>query len=269
MSSLRGVAVALAAVACSFMASAWGPAARAADEKPVDCELTVRGKTYIKGICTFQPEGGGGFQIAGDDYFAVLSIVGPGRGEASWNASPQSTHAQAPLGAVERKGACWVGAEATICARDLSPERARAVLAAQPDGLALFPDLPGGSACLGVDGPVAAGAPLMLRNCRLPGDRLFERRDDGRLGLAKHPQLCLGAKAAGGSGPAPLAIEACRPDVAAWKTAATSLEAATVQSSNGLCLVVPQLDQPDARFPFAVRVAPCRADAVKFFLSKG
>jgi hypothetical protein len=267
--SVYRAAIGAAAVICSVLGAAWPSSARAADERPVDCELAVRGKSYIKGVCWFRAETGGGFQISGGDYFAQVSFVGPGKGEAHWNENPKSTHAQAPLGAVERQGACWVGAQATLCARELSPERARAAIAAQPGGLALFPVLPGASACLGVDGPVTAGAALMLRNCRLPADGLFTRGNDGRLGLAKHPTLCLGVGPAGESGPPPLVLEACRSDGAIWTLPSTASEGDAVRSSSGLCVVIPQLDQPDARFPFAVRAAPCGGEPVKFFLSKG
>ncbi len=130
----------------------------AAESRPVDCELTVRGKTYIRGVCQFRATGDGGFQISGGDYFAYVNVIGRGVAEASWNENPQSTHAQANLGTVTRKGACWVGANATICARDLSPAKAKAVTAAQPDGLSLFPNVPGASsACIGVEGQLEAG----------------------------------------------------------------------------------------------------------------
>ena len=265
----RVAVIALAFAASCLAFSAWQTEALASDERPVDCELTVSGKTYIKGVCQFRPTMGGGFQIQGGDYFADVSIVGPGVGEASWNENPLSTHAQSPLGAVERKGACWVGAKATICARDLPPERMRAIAAAQPDGFALFPELPGGSACIGVDGALAAGSSLVLRNCSLPGDRIFIRHGNGNLALAGKQDLCLAAK---GSGLPKLVIDTCRSDSATWTTRATATNTDVVRSSDGFCLVIPQIDVPDARFPFVVGAVPCAKagdKAVKFSFEKG
>ena len=118
----------------------------AAEDRPADCELTVRGKTYIKGVCQFRPTGGGGFRISGNDYFANVSITAPGVAEASWNESPQSTHAHSNLGTLNRKGACWVGANATICARELSPEKAKAVAAAPAQPVAQS-NAAGGASC--------------------------------------------------------------------------------------------------------------------------
>jgi hypothetical protein len=242
-----------------------------AEGRPVDCELTVRGKTYIKGVCQFSATGGGGFQISGGDYFAYVNVTGPGVAEASWNASPNWTHAQANLGVVRRKGACWVGANATICARDLSPEKARAAAAAQPDGASLFPNVPGASsACIGAEGRLEAGKTLVLHNCRLPADHIFVRRSDGSLGIAKRPDLCLAIEAPGMSKPPQLIVDGCRPDLPRWTTGATATKADVVRSSDGLCLAIPQVSDANARFPFFIGAAPCdrRGGAMTFFLTK-
>lgn len=242
-----------------------------ADGRPADCELTVRGRTYIKGICQFSPESGGSFQISGGDYFASVNLTLPNAAEASWNESPTSTHAQAPLGKVTRSGACWVGTAVRICARGLPPAAERAAVAAQPDGYALFPEI-ALHACIGTEGPPGPSAPLVLRNCRVPADLIFLRREDGGLGLSKRAELCLGAEAPGPSRPPRLILEACQPGSPRWTTPATATEAAPVRSSAGTCLTIPQLDVPNAHFPFPVHVAPCAtagSRAVRFVLSKG
>ena len=242
-----------------------------AESRPVDCELTVRGQAYLRGVCQFAPLTDGGFTITGTEYFAYVNVTGPGVAEASWNENPLSTHAQAPLGTVRRNGACWVGATARICARSLSPAAERAALAAQPDGEALFPETALQS-CLGVEGRLEPGASVVLHNCRVPADLIFVRRADGGLGVSKRPDLCLGLEAPGMSRPPQLVLETCQPNTPRWTTRATSVEAAPVQSANGQCLTIPQLSQPDARFPFAVSVAPCASAgdrAVRFVLSKG
>ena len=190
----------------------------------------------------------------------------------SWNENPQSTHAHANLGVVTRKGACWVGANATICARDLSPAKAKAVAAAQPDGLSLFPNLPGASsACIGVEGQLEPGKALVLHNCRLPDDHIFVHRNDGSLGIAKRPDLCLAIEAPGMSKPPQLIVDSCRPDLPRWITGANSTKDGAVRSSDGMCLTIPQGRDANARFPFFIGASPCRNGdgALTFFLTKG
>ncbi|WP_216878788.1 MULTISPECIES: hypothetical protein [Roseomonadaceae] len=243
----------------------------AADSRPADCELTVRGQNYIRGICQFSPMQGGSFQISGGDRFAYVTVIAPGVAEASWNEDPAATHAQAPLGRLTRSGACWVGAEARICARSLSPAAQRAALAAQPDGDALFPEV-ALQACLGVEGALEPGAELVLRNCRVPSDLIFIRRADGGLGISRQPGLCLGLEAPGMSRPPVLILEPCQPASPRWTTRATATEAAPVRSEAGLCLTIPQLEVADARFPFRVEAVPCTSAgdrAVRFILSRG
>ena len=243
---------------------------RAAEDRPADCELTVRGKTYIKGVCQFRPTGGGGFQISGNDYFAYVSITAPGVAEASWNESPQSTHAHSNLGTLKRKGACWVGANATICARELSPGKAKAVTANQPGGETLWPILPGLSACLSAQGRPEAGKAIVLHNCRVPADLIFVRRDDGSLGISKRPDLCVALENSVPPKLPKLIVTACRADLPRWNTQATSSKEDVVRSSDGLCLTIPGLDDPNGRFPVSVHAAPCTGGrAVPFLLSKG
>lgn len=243
-----------------------------ADSRPADCELTVRGRTYIKGICQFAPSAGGSFRINSDNnYFAYVSVVSPGVAEASWNGSPDSTHAHASLGSLKRSGACWIGDQAKICARSLSPAAEKAALAAQPSGEALFPEI-ASQACLGIKGDLKPGSALVLHNCRVPTDLIFVRQQDRSLGIAKRTDLCLGVESSAASKPPQLVLQACRPESVRWTTSATSTEAAPVQSSANMCLTIPQLDDPNARFPFTVHATPCstaRDKAVRFHLSKG
>ena len=78
-----------------------------AAQRPAMCKLVVKGKAYINGQCQFEADRDGSFRIFGKDYFAYVNVEGK-TAEASWNADPKSTHAQAPLGTLTRKGACWV-----------------------------------------------------------------------------------------------------------------------------------------------------------------
>lgn len=42
-----------------------------------------------------------------------------------------------------------------------------------------------------------------------------------------------------------------------WTTTATNLEAGTVQDAAGQCLIIPQMAEKGATFPFAVTVGDC------------
>lgn len=234
--------------------------ARAAP-RPADCELTVNGRTYIRGQCQFDADADGSFRVNGQDYFAYVNVTAPGVADASWNADPASTHAHTRIGEVRRQGACWVGANARICARALSPEALRTAQAAQPDGFALWPITPGLTACIGPQGALAAGTRMVLRNCRLPADLLVQRGPDGALTLAGN--LCLGAQNG------QLVAAPCGPTSPRWTTEATSTEEAIVRNSEGLCLTIPQLASGNDPFPYAVTAMPCTAAAPKFLLSRG
>src|SRR5438552_13208150 len=97
------LAVALAAPSLSNSASA--------STRPVDCTLTVEGKTYISGVCEFVvSDGAGSFSIYGDKYWASVEVEGS-KGDAHWNEAPYATHAHTPLGEVRRIGGCWEGAK--------------------------------------------------------------------------------------------------------------------------------------------------------------
>lgn len=81
------------------------------------CFLLVGGKLFISGDCWIRMEGQGSFQIMSPDeqYFAQLSRSGKS-GFGYWNETPGSTHAQSPLGQMERSGGCWKNDSAEICA---------------------------------------------------------------------------------------------------------------------------------------------------------
>lgn len=107
--------MAIFAVALCF-AGPFGGSAEGASRR-AQCKLVVKGKTYIDGPCDFEQFGGdGSFRINGGAYFAYVNVSG-NSADASWNESPQSTHAQAPLGTLRRNGACWESATVQICAK--------------------------------------------------------------------------------------------------------------------------------------------------------
>lgn len=89
-----------------------------------DCSLTVDGKVYvdIKKSCRIEFMGNdGSFTInAGTTkpgYFAYVTMLEKGLASASWNETPKTMSAQAPLGEdFRRKGGCWIGKRAKICA---------------------------------------------------------------------------------------------------------------------------------------------------------
>lgn len=87
--------------------------------REVDCELQVKGKTYLKGTCMYDADPDGSFRLMGNKYFVYLNVLDGGVAGASWNETPESSHAQTPLGEdFKRKGACWIGKNAKICAMD-------------------------------------------------------------------------------------------------------------------------------------------------------
>lgn len=86
--------------------------------RPVECLLTVKGKTYLSGTCKYDADPDGSFRLYGKKYFTYLTVFENGTAEASWNADPKSTHAHAPLGELKRDGACWVSTTVKLCAWD-------------------------------------------------------------------------------------------------------------------------------------------------------
>ncbi|MEN9424433.1 MAG: hypothetical protein RL122_1816 [Pseudomonadota bacterium] len=85
--------------------------------REVACSLKVKGKTYLNGTCRYDADKDGSFRLFGDKYFVYLTMLDKGLAGAAWNASPDSSHAQALLGEdFKRKGGCWIGKSAEICA---------------------------------------------------------------------------------------------------------------------------------------------------------
>ena len=96
--------------------------------REVDCELQVKGKTYLKGTCMYDADADGSFRLMGDKYFVYLNVLDGGVAGAAWNESPENSHAHSLLGEdFKRKGACWIGKNAKICAWDKSKSATSAV----------------------------------------------------------------------------------------------------------------------------------------------
>lgn len=259
-------------LASVLFAAAVAPAAAA--PRPADCKLVVKGKTYINGICEFDAGDSkdGSFTITGKDYFAYLTVTGKNKAEATWNADPASTHAQAPLGALTRKGPCWVSGSAELCARNLDPARLAAALANRPDGMTIYPDTPGASqSCVAArDGRWEAGVALVLHNCNLPADKVFVRAA-GNILIDKHPGLCVDALQPPGAASTKLVLAACDRVSTTWQSDADSANANVVRSASGLCWNIPALADQNATFPFEAFAQACSPDAAKdqkFFFAK-
>jgi len=115
-----------AAVLAGLGMAALTVSAPEAQAKPItgDCSLTVDGKVYvdIKKTCRIEFMGGdGSFTInAGTNkpgYFAYVTMLEKGLASVSWNETPKTMSAQAPLGEdFRRKGGCWIGKRAKVCA---------------------------------------------------------------------------------------------------------------------------------------------------------
>ncbi len=256
----RWIAGAAFAVATLLAAPAW-----AGTSRPVDCELTVDGTTYIDGVCQFDADPDGSFRISGDEHFVYVNVTGKGVADASWNADPQSTHAQDPLGTLRRSGACWVGRRARVCARALSAQQTAAIMAQQPDGLMLYPES-ASQACIGVEGPLEEGATPVLHNCKVPADLIFVAAPDGTLSIDKHPDLCIDLEAPGMMKPAQLVLMQCGPGTNSWRWEGQGLDSGIIRSSDGLCFQIP--DDPDAPFPYVIGAPSCSQASTKFFMSK-
>jgi hypothetical protein len=110
------LAVTLAAQSGIAHAQDWR---KGAEGREVDCLLQVKGKTYLKGTCMYDADKDGSFRLFGDKYFVYLNTFEDGKAGVSWNETPNSSHAQSPLGEdFKRDGACWVGKKAKVCAWD-------------------------------------------------------------------------------------------------------------------------------------------------------
>jgi hypothetical protein len=88
------------------------------------CYLSVDGKVLVNNPCRVYPLGGRSYTLNTWDrgkprrsHFAQVNADPDGTGEATWNADPNDTHAQDPLGKVRRVKGCWVNKRTRICAR--------------------------------------------------------------------------------------------------------------------------------------------------------
>jgi hypothetical protein len=252
------------AMAVSYSLIAGGACA---GQRPALCKLVVKGKTYIDGECQFSADPDGSFQIASKSYFAQVLVKG-NAAEATWNADPKSGHAEAKLGTLTYKGACWVNATTEICARALPPAGLAAALAARPKGERIWPELPGASytCVMARNGTWADGAPLELVGM-CPGDYSANRfvRAGGELRIDRAPGLCVGVLR--GSRAATVELQKCDEAGAKWRSSATDAEPATIRSDTGECWTIPALDDKNA-MPATVEASRCddkNANRVKFF----
>lgn len=88
-----------------------------------DCSITVRGKVYldIKKTCRIDMDADGSFQVNLESkkpsYFAYVSMLGGGFADVAWNGVEKYSKASELLGEdFRRKGACWIGKKAKVCA---------------------------------------------------------------------------------------------------------------------------------------------------------
>jgi hypothetical protein len=93
----------------------------AAQAAPGDCYLSVGSLTYLDGPCNIDLQNDGSFSIGTGEttrsrFFAYVIIEAGGKASASWNRVANSNHADADLGAVVRRGGCWVNSQAKVCA---------------------------------------------------------------------------------------------------------------------------------------------------------
>ena len=88
-----------------------------------DCSITVSGKVYldIKRTCRIDMDADGSFQVNLESrkpgYFAYVSMLGGGYADVAWNGVEKYSRASELLGKdFRRKGGCWVGKKAKVCA---------------------------------------------------------------------------------------------------------------------------------------------------------
>lgn len=87
--------------------------------REVNCELQVKGKTYLNGTCMYDLDPDGSFRLMGNKYFVYLNVLDGGLAGASWNESLLSSHAHSLLGEdFKHQGSCWIGKNAKICVSD-------------------------------------------------------------------------------------------------------------------------------------------------------
>ncbi|WP_145960914.1 hypothetical protein [Sphingosinithalassobacter portus] len=255
----QGNAVAVDAPAKAAVQTAQSGARPQSGERPVNCELVVDGRTYIKDTCLFTPmRGDGSFQITKDGYAVQVDVAGNGSGSAYWNAEPAASHVSDPLGSVTRRGGCWTNARARICATALSPQEQARASAAMPAGKKLYPDLPGASSsCLRAANGLRVGSEIVLDNCRVPDDLIFVRKSNGEIGIDRHPELCLDVESPGMMKPPVMILGRCGSGGTKWTISASATRAAPIRSSDNRCATLPLMLDPSAPFPWSLSVASC------------
>ena len=143
---------------------------------------------------------------------------------------------------------------------------AHAEPAGRAGGLMITPDVPGASqSCIGPqENRWVAGARLVLRDCRPNTDKGFSH-DNSEVTAVDGP-LCVVAPGRGEQ----LALADCA-GAPMWGWVGSASKAAPIRTDDGLCWVIPALDDPNTRFPFPVFAAPCkggREPPLGFFFSR-
>jgi hypothetical protein len=187
--------------------------------RPVQCKLTVDGKSFTNGDCDFEALGKDGSFIlrAKSGIFVYVTVNAPGVADASWNEQPSSTHAQAPLGEVRQQGACWSNKRTILCAWQpgQAPTRPTAEVvppvatqatapriatpsleaAEQKAGLLTLSGMRSGTACMIAESP-KKGAHLVIGKgdeCSGPNAH-FVLGSDNIVQLAQAPDFCVASK---------------------------------------------------------------------------
>lgn len=105
-------------IAVSFLLLSWPPTSPG-ETVVAQCSLEVRNTKYIEGQCQIETDPTGSLIMRSIPltYFAVLNMDSPtsSTGDGYWNKETTSTHAHAALGAMTKKGACWLNETAKIC----------------------------------------------------------------------------------------------------------------------------------------------------------
>jgi hypothetical protein len=118
---MRTIPIALAVTLAVAVSSAASAAPHSATKQ---CYLSVDRKVLVNNRCRVYPLGGRSYTLNTWDggkprrsHFAQVNANPDGTGDATWNADPDDTHAQDPLGKVRWVKGCWVNQRARICAR--------------------------------------------------------------------------------------------------------------------------------------------------------
>lgn len=83
------------------------------------CRLTVDERVHLDGPCNIERFRGGGFSIhtrRGVPYIVVVYVAPSGAARGYWNEGRSGSRKDTDLGDLERDGACWVNARASVCA---------------------------------------------------------------------------------------------------------------------------------------------------------